>query len=79
MKKIGAYKAKTQFSKLLESVGRGESIVITKHGNPVALLQPFDSKEKTNVKETVQKLKAFRQKNKLSGLSIRNMIEEGRK
>lgn len=38
MSTIGAYDAKTNFSQLLERVTRGETITITKHGVPVAIL-----------------------------------------
>jgi len=38
MIKVGAYEAKTQFSALLEKVERGEEVLITRHGKPVARL-----------------------------------------
>lgn len=37
---IGVYDARTSFSKLLERAARGEEIVITRHGEPVAMLGP---------------------------------------
>jgi len=40
MESIGACEAKTQLSRLLERVAKGERITITKHGVPVAVLQP---------------------------------------
>jgi len=40
METVGAYEAKTHLPKLLERVSKGEQITITKHGVPVALLQP---------------------------------------
>ena len=40
MVSVGAYEAKTNLSKLLERVIRGEKITITKHGVPLAVLQP---------------------------------------
>lgn len=40
---VSAYQAKTHFSALLERASEGESVVITKHGNPVAKLVPIDS------------------------------------
>ncbi|HLJ05195.1 MAG TPA: type II toxin-antitoxin system prevent-host-death family antitoxin, partial [Acetobacteraceae bacterium] len=33
---VGAYEAKTHLSELLDRVERGEQIVITRHGRPVA-------------------------------------------
>lgn len=37
---VGAYEAKTHLSELLDRVERGEQIVITRHGRPVARLVP---------------------------------------
>ncbi len=37
---IGAYEAKTRLGELLDQVEAGESIVITRHGRPVAELRP---------------------------------------
>lgn len=35
---VGAFEAKTKFSELLDRVERGEEVVITRHGKPVARL-----------------------------------------
>jgi prevent-host-death family protein len=35
---VGAFEAKTKFSELLTRVERGETVVITRHGQPVARL-----------------------------------------
>jgi prevent-host-death family protein len=40
MAEIGAFEAKNTLSALLDRVERGEEIVITRHGNPVARLIP---------------------------------------
>ena len=37
---VGAFEAKTQLSKLLELARKGQRVVITKHGVPVAELVP---------------------------------------
>ena len=41
MRTVNIHEAKTQFSKLVESVTEGESIVIAKAGRPVARLVPL--------------------------------------
>ena len=79
METIGAYEAKTHLTQLLERVAKGERITITQHGVPVATLQPADSSKKTAVRETIDRLKRFRGGRRLDGLSIREMIEEGRR
>ena len=38
MTTVGAFEAKTKLSELLDRVERGEEIVITRHGKPVARL-----------------------------------------
>lgn len=37
---IGSFEAKTHFSQLIERVSRGEEIMITRRGKPVAKLVP---------------------------------------
>ena len=44
---VGAFEAKTQFSRLLEGAVAGARCVITKHGRPVAELIPY-SQERTD-------------------------------
>ena len=79
METVGAYEAKTHLSKLLERVIKGERITITKHGVPIAVLQPPESLRKAEPKRVISELHKFRSKNRLNGLSLRNMIEEGRR
>ena len=40
MREIGAYEAKTHLAALLDAVARGETVVITRRGKPVARLVP---------------------------------------
>jgi len=78
METVGAYEAKTHLPKLLKRVIKGERITITKHGVPVAVLQPPESLRKTEPKQIIVELRKFRAKHRLNGLSLREMIEEGR-
>lgn len=79
MESVGAYAAKTHLPKLLERVAKGERITITKHGVPVAVLQPYDPQKNVNVEQVAAQLRDFRQGNTLAGLSIRELVEEGRR
>lgn len=79
METVGAYEAKTHLPKLLERVRKGVRITITKHGVPVAVLQPFEPDKRIDVGSVIVEIRKFREKNKLSGLSIREMVEEGRR
>ena len=77
---VGSYEAKTHLSALLERVSKGETITITKHGVAVAKLIPIgDEKPKRDVKQVIAELQEFRKRNTLGGLSIRELIEEGRR
>jgi len=79
METVGAYQAKTHLSRLLERVSKGERFTITKHGVPVAVLQPAESVKRADPKLIISQLRKFRDKHILKGLSIREMIEEGRR
>jgi len=76
---VGTYEAKTHLAQLLERVAKGEKITITKHGVPVAILQPTDSAKKTPVRDVIDELKRFRSGRCLEGLSVRDLTEEGRR
>ncbi|HOO87211.1 MAG TPA: type II toxin-antitoxin system prevent-host-death family antitoxin [Synergistales bacterium] len=78
MEKIGVYEAKTHLTQLMDRVSKGEKVTITKHGVPVAILQPADFSKTEPVREIIEQLKQFRSGRRLDGLSIRDMIEEGR-
>ena len=79
MESIGSYEAKTHLPKLLERVKEGEEFTITKHGVPVAMLVPVSGPRRADIAEAIDQLKAFQRGHRLNGLSIREMIEEGRR
>lgn len=79
MESVGAYEAKTHLPKLLERVAEGHRITITKHGVPVAVLEPYDTEKNVDVREVIQSLREFREGNYLEGLTIREMIDEDRR
>jgi len=76
---VGSYQAKTHLPRLLERAARGERITITKHGVPIAMLVPFEDRPKADIRSVIEELKKFRRGHKLGKLTIREMIEEGRK
>ena len=75
---VGSYEAKTHLSALLERVAKGETITITKHGVPVAMLVPHPQSRRPEPAAAIKALRDFRQGIKLDGLSLRELIEEGR-
>jgi prevent-host-death family protein len=76
---IGAYEVKTHLPKLLARVARGERFIITRHGLPVAELGPLSKRSSDDIQAAIEGLKAFQAKHQLDGLSIRELIEEGRR
>ena len=80
MESVGSFEAKTHLPQLLERVANGEEFTITKDGKPVARLVPVTaSKPKPDVRAAVEAMKQFRKGQTLGGLSVREMIEEGRR
>ena len=78
MRHIGAYEAKTHLPRLLDEVAAGESITITKHGRPVAVLVPAGP-ARTAAAAAAESLLTFRREHRLRGTRIRELIDEGRK
>jgi prevent-host-death family protein len=78
MKQVGVYEAKTQLPRLLDEVEQGETITITRYGRPVARLVPLRGRRRT-VKEAIEAMRELRKGNRLDGITIRELIEEGRK
>jgi prevent-host-death family protein len=77
---VGSFEAKTHLPQLLERVLRGEKILITRHGRPAAMLVPAPADDTKNVKEVIAQMKALRRGNCLGeGLSVRDLIDEGRR
>lgn len=82
MTEVGSFEAKTHLPQLLERVAKGERIIITKRGKPVAMLVPPPPESRPNVKEVVKAMLAFRDKEGPTlgkELTIRGLVEEGRR
>ena len=79
---VGSYEAKTHLPWLLDRVEHGETIVITRHGKPVARLVPATAeKARPDVRQAVAEMLAYRDRQgpTLDGLSVRDLIDEGRR
>ncbi len=62
MREIQASEAKTHLPRLLDEIERGETIVITRHGRPIARLVPERSAERDGRIAAVERVKALRAK-----------------
>lgn len=80
MKQLGAYEAKTHLSRLLDEVERGQSYAITKHGRRVALLVPVtSSRTGMSVSDAIEGLRKFRVGRRLGDVTVRELIDDGRR
>jgi len=80
VKKVGAFEAKTHLSELLDRVSKGETITITRHGAPAAMLVPVGpAGKKLTHREIVEGMRALRKRTKPDGMTVREMVEEGRR
>lgn len=87
MRKIGAFEAKTHFSRLLREVEEThESILIQRRGKDVAVLKPCAAEEAEDrdrlAEEIVADFRQFREEQVRRGFgpveSIEELIEDGR-
>jgi prevent-host-death family protein len=81
MTEVGSFEAKTHLPELLERAAAGEKILITKRGKPVAMLVPPPPEDKKDVRQVVKEMLEYRdrQKRTLGGITVRELIEEGRR
>jgi len=79
MTTVGAFDAKTHLNDLLKRVSKGETIRITRRGVPVAKLVPADAGEKPEPSKLVQEIRQLRKGATLGRITIRELINEGRR
>jgi prevent-host-death family protein len=82
MTSIGFYEAKTHLAQLLDEVAEGNKVLITRRGRPAALLVPPPREEDRDVRQVVQEMLEFRDREgpTLGGrVTVRGLIEEGRR
>ena len=79
MKTIGAYEMKTRLGEVLTEVEQGETIIVTRHGVPVARLSPL-GKSVDEAAAAMERIHRFRRERRptLGGITLRELIEEGR-
>ncbi len=62
MDTVSAYEAKTHLPRLLRAAERGESVIITRHGKPVAQLGPVQEQRGFDMAEAMAGLAALRRR-----------------
>ncbi len=76
--RVGSYEAKAKLAELLDRVGEGETIEITRNGKPAAYLTPVPGSRSRTVQEVIDALRDFNRGRRL-GMPIREAIDEGRR
>ena len=80
METVGSFEAKTHLSALLDRVAKGETIIISRHGVPAAKLAPLaEPEQRMNHQQIVEEMRALRKRVKPGNMSLRNMINQGRR
>ena len=86
MATVSAFDAKTRFGELLDRVAKGEEVIITRHGKPIARIVPEGALRLEDVRRAVAGLRQLqhrilaRTKDRatLSDRDVRSAVEEGR-
>jgi prevent-host-death family protein len=79
MQTIQASEAKTKFLSILDEVERGESMIITRHGKPIAHITPVAQIDRQRVERAIKNMRALRKRiGKLSLEEILSARDEGR-
>lgn len=80
MTTVAAFDAKNRFGSLLDMVERGEEVTITRHGKPVARLVAHSGKvDRSAARKAVEDIERLSKGVTLGGISIKELIEDGRK
>jgi prevent-host-death family protein len=77
MREVGAYEAKTHLAELLDAAEKGETIIVTRRGKPIAKIAPY--RPPSLAIETIAEELARLRSTVKSGESLRALIEEGRR
>jgi prevent-host-death family protein len=62
MREVQASDAKAHLPQLLDDVERGETIVITRHGRPIARIVPEADRRQEEIDKAIEGIKALRKR-----------------
>lgn len=79
MATVGACQARAQLAGLLERAAKGEEIVITRHGTPVAKLVPVSADNRERRRAAIQRLEEFSKGQTLGDRTVRELRDDGRR
>jgi prevent-host-death family protein len=76
---VGIFEAKQKFSELVERASKGEEIIITRRGKEQARLVPMPAERQRTLKEIFDSITSRPRIKLPKGVSIKSLIEEGRR
>ncbi len=80
MREIQASEAKTHLPQLLDEVERGETLVITRHGRPIARIVPEARLRREEIHQAVETIKSLRkQTGTITAAELLSARHEGHK
>ncbi len=80
MRQIQASEAKVHLAQLLDEVERGETLIITRHGRPIARLVPEKDRRQNEIDKALAGIRKLRERT--SKVTLRDLLsarDEGRK
>ncbi len=80
MREIQISEAKTHLPRLLDEVERGETLIITRHGRPIARLVPEVDRRQEEVDKAIASINALRKRTgKITVKELLSARDEGRR
>jgi prevent-host-death family protein len=80
MREVQASEAKTHLPALLDDVERGATLIITRHGRPIARLVPETDRRQVEIDRAIERMQARRRRT--SRITVEELLsarDEGRK
>ena len=74
MQEVSSYEAKTHLPKVLRAAERGETIVITRHGKPIAKIVPIEADGQSQTRAAIEELRALRRTLPKAGITVDDII-----
>ena len=75
MKTVQASEAKAKFLSLLDDVERGETILVTRHGKPIARIEPEQDDRRARMKAALDAATRLRKSLK-AGITIEDVVAD---
>jgi prevent-host-death family protein len=79
MREIGTVEARTHLSEILDEVARGEEVLITRRGMPVARLVPAFQRRRAGPDDLLAHARAFAKHQTLGHVYWKSLRDEGRR